>query len=259
MIKNINVKNFGLFNNYSWNTSIGKDYEFKKLNIIYGRNYSGKTTLSRMFRCFELAEKHMHYLDCNYSLTISDDSVITSSNIDKFNCKIRVYNSDFIKDNLSWLHKEDGTILPFTILGAKNVELDTKIKAIEEEIGNVEDNKGLLYKRFLAFNEYEKKINEYKKKADELENKLISKAREIKNKATVYNLPLYQINSIRTDMLKIDESSILSEDQIEERFKLIREEPYVDIKELLEQKANFAEYLFKSNELITKKLSRRNL
>ncbi|MFR0679264.1 AAA family ATPase, partial [Dysgonomonas mossii] len=54
MIKKIDIQKFGLFSNYNWNSEVGSDPEkdvFKKVNIIYGRNYSGKTTLSRIFRC----------------------------------------------------------------------------------------------------------------------------------------------------------------------------------------------------------------
>jgi wobble nucleotide-excising tRNase len=53
MIKKIDINKFGLFNAYSWDSAIGRNISFKRLNIIYGRNYSGKTTLSRIFRCIE--------------------------------------------------------------------------------------------------------------------------------------------------------------------------------------------------------------
>ena len=50
------IDKFAVFNGFDWdaivrdkNDSIA---EFKKLNILYGRNYSGKTTLSRIFRAF---------------------------------------------------------------------------------------------------------------------------------------------------------------------------------------------------------------
>lgn len=56
MIKKIDIQNFGLFSDYNWDSEIGNDPDkdiFKKVNIIYGRNYSGKTALSRVFRCVE--------------------------------------------------------------------------------------------------------------------------------------------------------------------------------------------------------------
>ncbi len=57
-IKKIDIMNFGSFKNYIW---INRDTEFKSVNIIYGRNYSGKTTLSRIFKCLEDKELHNDY------------------------------------------------------------------------------------------------------------------------------------------------------------------------------------------------------
>lgn len=53
MIKKIkSINNFAVFENFNWNNSVktpdGAVMEFTKLNILYGRNYSGKTTLSRI-------------------------------------------------------------------------------------------------------------------------------------------------------------------------------------------------------------------
>lgn len=55
MIKKINIGNLGLYQNFQWDLSVrdtpGNNIkEFKKENIIYGRNYSGKTTLSKIIR-----------------------------------------------------------------------------------------------------------------------------------------------------------------------------------------------------------------
>ncbi|EAI8264935.1 hypothetical protein CRM13_09060, partial [Campylobacter coli] len=46
--------NFGSYENFTWDNGLE---EFKTINIFYGRNYSGKTTLSRIARSFEL-KKH---------------------------------------------------------------------------------------------------------------------------------------------------------------------------------------------------------
>ena len=47
MFTKIDIKKFGLYKDYTWNPA--KMKEFRRVNIIYGRNYSGKTTLSRIF------------------------------------------------------------------------------------------------------------------------------------------------------------------------------------------------------------------
>lgn len=108
MITKIDIEKFGLFNNYRWSQNIGNDdnlASLKKVNLIYGRNYSGKTTLSRILRCVEKKQIHEKYLDGKFAITNDQGNLITQSNL---NCteKIRVYNTDFVKDNLSWLHDD---------------------------------------------------------------------------------------------------------------------------------------------------------
>ena len=56
------IKNLAVFQNYDWDTSIGNT-AFKEINVIYGRNYSGKTTLSRIIRALEkgsISNKYEH-------------------------------------------------------------------------------------------------------------------------------------------------------------------------------------------------------
>jgi len=51
------IRNMAVFKDFRWASSVrdgGNNIaEFKKINILYGRNYSGKTTLSRIFRALE--------------------------------------------------------------------------------------------------------------------------------------------------------------------------------------------------------------
>jgi AAA15 family ATPase/GTPase len=56
------IKEYGVFHDFNWDSTIrdkGNNIgAFKKLNILYGHNYSGKTTLSRIFRTFEKGCMH---------------------------------------------------------------------------------------------------------------------------------------------------------------------------------------------------------
>lgn len=66
MIKKIkSINNFAVFQDFNWNSSVknsnGTVIEFAKLNILYGRNYSGKTTLSRIFRAIETKRLPQNY------------------------------------------------------------------------------------------------------------------------------------------------------------------------------------------------------
>lgn len=46
-----------VYHDFDWDTSVqeknARPAEFQKVNILYGRNYSGKTTTSRILRALE--------------------------------------------------------------------------------------------------------------------------------------------------------------------------------------------------------------
>lgn len=121
MIKRINhIKNFGVFKNYRRN---GEIQDFAKVNIIYGWNYSGKTTISRLFQNFELKRNNENYLDADYEIEDFDSNKGNQENLNINNLNIKVFNSDFIRDNI---HLEGENFNPVLLLGE-----DTK-KAQEE-------------------------------------------------------------------------------------------------------------------------------
>ena len=110
MIKSIDIQNFGSFKNFVWRDFVrnnGNVLEFKRLNILYGRNYSGKTTLSRIFRSFETGAISEKYKNAKFKLSHAGNELLTHSTIGNNPYHIRVYNKDFVKDNLKWLLDED--------------------------------------------------------------------------------------------------------------------------------------------------------
>lgn len=252
MIKKIDIGRFGLFNNYVWDTTIGQSETFRKQNIIYGRNYSGKTTLARIFKSIEDGKLHKNYLDCDFAVTLNDGRIINQTNLSSFGTdkKIRVYNTDFVTENLSWLHNDDGTIKPFTILGAKNVELDKKIKEIEEKIGSEEGDKGLIFELSEQAKAFSKRRAEYDTKKNDLDSKLRTKAQSIKNNTALYNYPTYQINTIKGDISNLTSISILTDELIDKRKKLLKEESKGNIEKLMESKPKFSIYFSEISELV---------
>ncbi|NQV18430.1 MAG: AAA family ATPase [Armatimonadetes bacterium] len=256
--KKIDIKRMGLFKDYEWKKSIGANINsiFKKVNIIYGRNYSGKTTLSRVFKSLEDGKLHKDYINADFKITLTDDNNITQNNLIEFNedIKIRVYNTDFVKTNLSWLSNEEGEILPFAILGEKNIELDNEIKKIETELGSEEKKKGLLYDLSLKNNEFITTNQKFEKEKKNIDKKLKEKAKEIKNNAKTYNRPIYQINTIKNDILKVNSSFILTEQDIYNKKKVLNEDSKETIVKLPVSKPRFSDYLSKTIELCTRKI-----
>jgi len=126
MITKINkVKDFGIFKNFN---NEGALSEFKTFNLIYGWNYSGKTTLSRVFRCLEKGKLHEDYPNSTFEL---ESNGIKHDNTFSSKPNIRVFNSDFVKENLKW-DTED--IEPILLLGEENIELQKELKQKEREI-----------------------------------------------------------------------------------------------------------------------------
>lgn len=256
-IKKIDINNFGSYKNYTW---INKDIEFKDVNIIYGRNYSGKTTLSRIFKCLENKKLHRDYENPNFSFTLENNSVINIDNISINSIDICVYNTDFVKENLNWLHNDNGTIEPFTILGETNIEIEDNINKIATQLGDKPNeekekfNKGF----YFSLSELENKLKEddskYKKINLELENKLKNKANQEIKPNPLYKNVNYRITNIQNDIKKIKNENfeLLSDEVIETYKNLIKENIKDDIKYLPEQKPNYEKLFKEVNEILSK-------
>lgn len=245
-----------MYHNYLWDAAIGRDEVFRRLNIIYGRNYSGKTTLSRIFKCIEDNCLHGDYADCNFSITTDNGTVVTHTNLPAFGAanKIRVYNSDFVRENLSWLHNIDGSIKPFTVLGAINVEIEKKIKEIDDQLGSIETKAGIIWDLAEKTRIAMQSITAHDELSYDIENRLRNKAREIKDNANLYDYPTYNITWIKKDIPVATEKAILTEEQITEKKKLLREESKGTIARLPETKPNFASYLTQTEALLQKQI-----
>jgi len=103
--KCLKLINFGIFHDFNWNTELS---DFKKYNLIYGWNRSGKTTISRVFAS---CEKKSTYNKDNFKqypengeFEITTDDRFTVNNTNVFNnvLPIKVFNQDFIDENLSF-------------------------------------------------------------------------------------------------------------------------------------------------------------
>lgn len=130
MIKKINhIKNFGVFNAYRRSGNI---QDFEKVNIIYGWNYSGKTTISRVFQCFENCKLKEHYLQAEFELEDYEGNKGNQRNLNLNNVEIKVFNSDFIKDNI---HLEGERFNPILLLGEDTKKAQEELDAKNIKLG----------------------------------------------------------------------------------------------------------------------------
>ena len=220
MIKKIGtIKHFAVFENYNWDLSStdknGQPLKFEKINILYGRNYSGKTTLSRIFRSLETGQLPENYDNPQYELIDENGMKTDQNNISDFSYPVRVFNEDFIKRNLKFLIDPNGEIAPFAILGNNNGTLAEEIKELTNEIGNsVEPKTGLNKAVDDATSSYDSANQAWSKAVSDSESKLSKKATDkkigIKYKPDKFGDVNYNIAKIRSDVQTICQSEYQS-------------------------------------------------
>lgn len=109
------IKGFGILDNYSPTQPI---QAFNILNLVYGWNGSGKTTLGRLFRCLELKANHVEFPNADFTIELADESKIDSKNYSS-NINIKVFNQDFVDENLNLF---DAETKPIIFLSKEKVE-----------------------------------------------------------------------------------------------------------------------------------------
>jgi len=138
MIKGVTrIKGFGIFDNYTKPVGIEP---FAERNIIYGWNYSGKTTFSRLFHCLESKALHEDYPDAEFTVEADGTLPITQDNLHTDTKSVRVFNSDFVAKNLSW---DGNTFAPILLLGEESIEIEKKIEIEKSRLEKCRDG----YKR----------------------------------------------------------------------------------------------------------------
>jgi len=231
------ITRFGIFQNFDWDSTLrdqGNNIAtFKKLNIVYGRNYSGKTSLSRIVRSLEQGKLPDRFLDGDFNVAC-DGTNISQNSLGAHSLNIRVYNEDFVNDNLTFLKNDNEDIQSFAVLGETNVEIERKISGLEAELGSEGEENGFSYDLFQKRKEKESKNREKNNAESNLDDKLRKKANNEIKTNRIYNDVNYNISKIRQDILSIKKASSfapLSEDESENNKKLLNEKAKDDIED----------------------------
>ena len=195
MINQIDIKNFGSFNNLTWKKALcdtGNTVQnFKRLNVLYGRNYSGKTTLSRIFRALETGRIPLNYVGGTFTVH-GDKGDVTQSGLAAHGYDVRVYNRDFVSENLSFLvNQTNGEIKTFAIVGEKNKEIEDSIAAIQVKLGSIESRAGLRYELEAKKKERDRTKGNHKTASSSLEDKLRSHANDKIKQNRTYGPAVY--------------------------------------------------------------------
>ncbi|EJB5923936.1 AAA family ATPase, partial [Campylobacter coli] len=190
--------NFGSYENFTWDNGLE---EFKTINIFYGRNYSGKTTLSRIARSFELKKHNEDFLDGNFKIELEDGSFLTQNDVINSNLDIRVYNSDFVKENLNYLYDKKGNIKGFKSIGVEQKDIKESIEK-RKEILKTRNEK---LKDIQANRENISKTQQAKIKT--LNEKLIDKAKLVKSEPNLIKQGSnYDKRNLENDLIEIKDN-----------------------------------------------------
>lgn len=137
------IKNFSIFKNFEWDNELkdnnGNVLEFKEINILFGRNYSGKTSLSRIIRSIETRELPEKCEHPEFEVEFDGGDIVIPLNLSSTRHIIRVFNEDFVKKKLRFIVDEDDIIEPFSVILEgldENEQIYNEIKALDEKLGH---------------------------------------------------------------------------------------------------------------------------
>lgn len=217
MIKKIkSIKNMAVFKDFDWDKSVkdidGRPQIFKDINIIYGRNYSGKTTLSRIFKSFEDKDLPDKYENPSFVLVDDQGNEFNNSNLINSGLNIRVFNDDFIKENLKFVINPDDKVNSFAVLGEKNTIIEKEISDLAVKLGSEDqNNRSGLYKKLEdAEKDYSIKKKAFENKQSQLdkalEKKAISRDIGIKYNSEKFGDQNYNITKLNSDIKYVSSS-----------------------------------------------------
>ena len=230
MIKKILINKLGRFNNFNF---IGVD-DFKRFNVLYGWNYSGKTTLSRAFMVFD-NKKIPELYDDGFDFTlekVDGNSLNPNTETDRDSLQTKVFNSDYVEDNLFFKDTGASNIL---VLADNAQETMNKIEQLTGEIRSSVVN-----------------INKFKNQQAEnktyLEDRRSKESRKIKENLHCtftastflsYERKLKEENSIETHIIENDDElckkrSVAIAEKNKENIEQIPFLPEIDIEKLKE-------------------------
>lgn len=136
-IRRINkLVDFGIFQDFSWNNNTT---EFSSRNIIYGWNYSGKTTLSRLFESLSSINA-LYPMTPNVSIDLEEDGNVIKNQTDKIDIPIYVFNNDYVDRNLHF-HITDNPKIKGVLfdIGDESSDKRRQLHEAQNKIGVIED------------------------------------------------------------------------------------------------------------------------
>jgi len=126
------LKDFGIFHDFTWKTELS---DFKKFNLIYGWNRSGKTTISRVFascekKCTYEKDKFKQYPENGeFEIKTDDGTTVKNTDVATNVLPIKIFNQDFIDDNISF--DPSDSCNPIIYVSEKDIESKKRLEQLK--------------------------------------------------------------------------------------------------------------------------------
>lgn len=260
------IKEMAVFKDFSWKNCLkmpnGSIYNFEKINIIYGRNYSGKTTLSRIIRAFETGELSDKYTNPKFTLLLSENKTLNETNFQKLPIICRVFNEDFVRDNLRFVNSDNDNIIPFAVVGGNNAKLEEEIENLKAILGSNEEGKEsglyLKHKNALVIESDAKK--QYEAAKEDLETKKRKEATDrnygIKYHSDRFGNQNYNITNLEEDIKIVTGATFsnISNEECKDLETILQESIKNAPKEILTLEPKHEELQKRTNEICQRKI-----
>lgn len=263
------INNLAVFQNFNWDTTIRDEGNnvvlFKPINIFYGRNYSGKTTLSRIIRALEIGSISDKYENPQFEVSINGIADITQNNLTAHGKKIRVFNEDFVKDNLRFIANSDENITPFAIIGG-NATIEGEIQTFKDDLGSSEvgSESGFYLELKNATTIANTAFQSYQTENNQLDQQLTTKALDrvtgIKYKSERFGDQNYTKAKLISDIEIVLEASFqpLTDNEITEKSNFLNERANPDIPAITKPNIDIATLNSRAKTLVIKSISSSN-
>jgi len=258
------ITNLAVFKDFDWTSTVrdgdGTPVDFKPLNIIYGRNYSGKTTLSRIIRALETGEISDKYPTAEFTVEFTDGTTVDHASLTDHAYTVRVFNEDFVRANLRVFLDEDHDIAPFAVLGDDNAALVEQLQAKEAELGSEETLGSLLAQEAERRNAWLKATHTRSNNVEALDDMLRNRANApnqgIKHNK-LYGNANYDIRKIKADIATVtDEAYVpLIETQPDELKVLLTETAKDEIPECAPLSLKYTIIATEARSLLERKIT----
>ncbi len=122
------IRDCGVFRDFNWPPDLA---EFGRYNLIYGWNWSGKTTLSKLFRALEAKAP----LTLGQVTFCMDGRDVGGHQFAQESVAVRVFNRDFVEESVFPMERD---VAPIFIVGKESVEKQKRVDQLKASLAEAQ-------------------------------------------------------------------------------------------------------------------------